>query len=74
MRKGSPILKGYNKHQLETALSRSPYFEGLPFIEYENKEVNWIEVCKGILSPFNNKWREFIKHQLKERENEVQIS
>ena len=30
--------------QLESILNGGPYFEGLPYVDYEDKEINWGDV------------------------------
>lgn len=32
--------------QLESILNGGPFFEGLPFIDYENKDINWADVSQ----------------------------
>lgn len=57
------------KEHLGSLNQQIPYFEGLPFIDYEDREINWGNVVKGIFSPYNNKWQEFIIHELEKKPN-----
>lgn len=42
-------------------------FEDMPLISYDNEKPGWHHVYNGILSPFANKFKVYIKSELKSR-------
>lgn len=66
------------RKDLEGMLESGIYFEGLPFVEFSQKQMNWESFCNGILSPSNTKLKEYIQflrnkkqeHDMNAREKE----
>ena len=42
-------------------------FENLPMINYDYGQNGWKQIYDGILSPFANKYKIYIKSELKQR-------
>jgi len=60
------MLLGANhkiRKELESQLKRGVYFDGQPLIDFENKQPNWGNFSKGILSPSSTKIWEYINYR-----------
>lgn len=55
------------KDHLGSVYDTIPYFEGLPYMDYEDRELTWGNIFKGLFAPYNNKWKEFIIHELEKK-------
>ena len=42
-------------------------FEDMPMVSYDQAETGWGHIYNGILSPFANKYKVYIKSELKTR-------
>ncbi|CAI2387593.1 unnamed protein product [Moneuplotes crassus] len=55
-----------NLRELESKLKSGVYFDGYPFVDYENKQANWDNFSKGILSSSTNKIWEYVNYRKNE--------
>ena len=46
--------------ELESRLKSGVYYDGQPFVDFENKQANWVNFSKGILSPSTTKIWEYV--------------
>lgn len=46
------------------------YFDGQPFVDFEDRQANWEFFSKGILSPNNTKMKEYISYIEQKRDEE----
>lgn len=67
------MLKGADhdiRRELEGMLESGIYFDGQPFVDFEDRQANWEFFSKGILSPNNTKMKEYISYIEHKRDEE----
>lgn len=49
--------------ELEYRLKSGIYYDGQPFVDFENKQANWVNFSKGILSQNTTKISEYVNYR-----------